>query len=129
MYYIIMNTFWLQRRQTKTLFFWLLCMINMETDSKIYFIHDCKPTVYIMITIEMDSTIYFSADFKPHAYIVNTIETDNNIYFLSWRGNQECTVQRHCKHWAHKAQEEDKQNTHKKLNKKTSNTDPNKCRE
>ena len=84
-----MNTFWLQRRQTKTLFFWLLCMINMETDSKIYFIHDCKPTVYIMITIEMDSTIYFSADFKPHAYIVNTIETDNKIYLfmiamLSW---------------------------------------------
>ena len=64
-------------------------MANMDTESKIYFIHDWKPTVYIMITIEMDSTIYFSADFKPHAYIVNTIETDNKIHLfmiamLSW---------------------------------------------
>ena len=64
-------------------------MVNLNTESKIYFIHDCKPTVCIMITIEMDSTIYFSADLKPHAYIVNTIETDNKIHLfmiamLSW---------------------------------------------
>ena len=73
----------LKETESKTFFFWLLFMVNMETESKIYFTHDCRPNVYLMVTIEIDSTTYFAADFKPNAYTENTIETDNKIYFLS----------------------------------------------
>jgi hypothetical protein len=38
------------------------------------------------------------------------------------KSNQEWTIQRHSQHWAHKTQDEDKQNTTQKI-KKMSNTD------
>ena len=43
------------------------------------------------------------------------------------RSNQEWTIQRHCQHWVHKTEDEDKKNTTQNI-KKMSNTDPTKNR-
>ena len=88
-----------------------MCLINWLTQTKV----PCEILSSLWVCpchlCPLKST--FQIYLINHLINVNQTKLDWINIRKNWRGNQEWTIQRHCKHWVHKTQDDDKQNTHK----------------